>query len=85
MSPVNCQTMHYALADGYQSAAHPISPKRLVHATAYVVEDHGRWHARFACRRPSLDLWVDHEPDAEEPTVEPVMLTHFIGPNNTLM
>jgi hypothetical protein len=48
------------------------------------VEDYGS-HARFISPRKSLDAWLERDPEAGESMVEHVMLTHFIGPNTTLL
>ena len=75
--------MHDVFVDGFQSAR-PNSANRVVHTNVYVVVDHGQ-HARFASPKPSLNPWPDHDPDPEEPMVEPAMLTHFTEANNTLL
>ena len=83
--PVNWKIMHDAFLDGYHiKFAHPNSANRVVHTNVAVVEDHGR-HARFASPRKSLDAWLEKDPEPGEPMAEHVMLTHFLGPNNTLL
>jgi phenylpropionate dioxygenase-like ring-hydroxylating dioxygenase large terminal subunit len=83
--PVNWKVMHDAFLDGYHiKFAHPNSAGRVVHTNTYVVEDFGN-HARFISPRKSLDGWLDRDPTSDENLVEHVMLTHFIGPNCTLL
>lgn len=83
--PANWKIMHDAFLDGYHiKFAHPNSAGKLIHTNTYVVEDYGN-HARFISPRKSLDAWLDRDPDADESMVEHVMLTHFIGPNTTLL
>lgn len=82
---VNWKIMHDAFLDGYHiKFAHPQSANRMVHTNIYVVEDHGS-HARFASPRKTLDAWLDHDPGPDDPMADHVMLTHFLGPNNTLL
>ena len=77
--------MHDAFLDGYHiKFAHPNSAGRVIHTNTYVVEDYER-HARFISPRKSLDGWLEHDPGEDEQMVEHVMLTHFIGPNCTLL
>src|SRR3954468_1524402 len=83
--PVNWKIMHDAFLDGYHiKFAPPNSAGRVVHTNTYVIEDYER-HARFISPRKSLDAWLDHDPADDEPMVNHVMLTHFIGPNCTLL
>lgn len=83
--PANWKIMHDAFLDGYHiKFAHPNSAGKLIHSNTYVVEDYGS-HARFISPRKSLDAWLDRDPDEDESMVEHVMLTHFIGPNTTLL
>jgi phenylpropionate dioxygenase-like ring-hydroxylating dioxygenase large terminal subunit len=83
--PVNWKVMHDAFLDGYHiKFAHPNSAARVVHTNTYVVEDYER-HARFISPRKSLDAWLDRDPEPGESMVEHVMLTHFLGPNCTLL
>jgi phenylpropionate dioxygenase-like ring-hydroxylating dioxygenase large terminal subunit len=85
VEPVNWKIMHDAFLDGYHiKFAHPNSAARVVHSNTYVVEDYGR-HARFTSPRKSLDQWLDHDPDPDEPMLGHVMMAHFIGPNATLL
>lgn len=83
--PVNWKIMHDAFLDGYHiKFAHPASAGRVIHTNTYVVEDHGR-HCRFASPRKSLDRWLDADPEPDEPMLGHVMITHFLGPNCTLL
>jgi phenylpropionate dioxygenase-like ring-hydroxylating dioxygenase large terminal subunit len=83
--PVNWKIMHDAFLDGYHiKFAHPNSAGRVVHTNIYVVEDYQR-HARFISPRKSLDAFLEQDPDPDEPMVQHVMLTHFLGPNCTLL
>ena len=83
--PVNWKIMHDAFLDGYHiKFAHPNSAARVVHTNTYVVEDFGS-HARFISPRRSLDAWLERDPTPDEDMVNHVMLTHFIGPNCTLL
>jgi len=83
--PVNWKIMHDAFLDGYHiKFAHPQSAAKVIHTNTYVVENYGN-HARFISPRKSLDAWLDHDPADDEPMVEHVMLTHFLGPNTTLL
>jgi phenylpropionate dioxygenase-like ring-hydroxylating dioxygenase large terminal subunit len=83
--PTNWKIMHDAFLDGYHiKFAHPNSAGRVVHTNTYVVEDYQR-HARFISPRKSLDAWLERDPGEDEEMVEHVMLTHFIGPNCTLL
>jgi hypothetical protein len=83
--PVNWKIMHDAFLDGYHiKFADPTTANSVVHTNIDVIEDHGR-HARFASPRKSLDAWLDRDPLPDEPMAEHVMLSHFIGPNNTLL
>jgi phenylpropionate dioxygenase-like ring-hydroxylating dioxygenase large terminal subunit len=85
VEPVNWKVMHDAFLDGYHiKFAHPNSAARVIHSNTYVVEDYGR-HARFTSPRRSLDQWLDHDPDPDEPMLGHVMMAHFIGPNATLL
>ena len=83
--PVNWKILHDAFLDGYHiKFAHPNSAGRIIHSNTYVVEDYAR-HTRFISPRKSLDAWLDHDPEEGESMVEHVMLTHFLGPNCTLL
>jgi phenylpropionate dioxygenase-like ring-hydroxylating dioxygenase large terminal subunit len=83
--PVNWKVMHDAFLDGYHiKFAHPQTAGRQIHTNTYVFEDFGR-HCRFASARKSLDRWLTADPDANEPMAEHVILSHFIGPNCTLL
>jgi phenylpropionate dioxygenase-like ring-hydroxylating dioxygenase large terminal subunit len=83
--PTNWKIMHDAFLDGYHiKFAHPNSAGRVIHTNTYVVEDYER-HARFISPRKSLDAWLERDPGEDEEMVEHVMLTHFIGPNCTLL
>lgn len=83
--PVNWKIMHDAFLDGYHiKFVHPKSAGRLIHTNTYVIEDQGR-HCRFASPRKSLDQWLDGDPPPGEPMAGHIMLSHFIGPNCTLL
>jgi phenylpropionate dioxygenase-like ring-hydroxylating dioxygenase large terminal subunit len=83
--PANWKILHDAFLDGYHiKFAHPSSAARVIHTNTYVVEDFGR-HCRFASPRKSLDAWLDRDPDPDEPMLRHVMMTHFLGPNCTLL
>jgi phenylpropionate dioxygenase-like ring-hydroxylating dioxygenase large terminal subunit len=83
--PANWKILHDAFLDGYHiKFAHPASAGRVIHTNTYVVEDFGP-HCRFASPRKSLDRWLDRDPDPGEPMLGHVMITHFVGPNCTLL
>ena len=83
--PVNWKIMHDAFLDGYHiKFVHPNSAGRQIHTNTYVIEDHGR-HCRFASPRKSLDRWLESDPSDDEPMAGHIMLSHFIGPNCTLL
>lgn len=83
--PANWKIMHDAFLDGYHiKFAHPATAGRQVHTNTYVVEDFGR-HCRFASPRKSLDQWLGRDPGPDEPMLGHVMITHFLGPNCTLL
>ncbi len=84
--PVNWKIMHDAFLDGYHiKYAHPNSAGRLIHTNVYTVEDFGH-HARFGSPRKSLDEWMERDPDLDTEWLLPhVMVTHFVGPNCTLL
>ena len=83
--PANWKIMHDAFLDGYHiKFAHPNSAARVIHTNTYVVQDYGR-HCRFSSPRKSLDRWLDHDPEPDEPMLGHVMMTHFLGPNCTLL
>lgn len=83
--PVNWKIMHDAFLDGYHiKFVHPNSAARQIHTNTYVIEDQGR-HCRFASPRKSLDRWLETDPADGEPMAPHVMLSHFIGPNCTLL
>jgi len=83
--PVNWKIMHDAFLDGYHiKFVHPNSAARYIHTNTYVIEDEGR-HCRFASPRKSLDRWLDTDPPAGEAMAEHIILSHFIGPNCTLL
>jgi phenylpropionate dioxygenase-like ring-hydroxylating dioxygenase large terminal subunit len=85
VEPVNWKIMHDAFLDGYHiKFAHPRSAGKYVHTNTYVVEDYGR-HCRFASPRKSLDAWLEQDPTDDETMAEHVMLSHFVGPNVTLL
>lgn len=84
--PVNWKILHDAFLDGYHiKYAHPQSAGKLIHTNIYTVEDFGH-HARFGSPRKSLDAWLDRDPDLSTEWLLPhVMVTHFVGPNTTLL
>ena len=83
--PVNWKIMHDAFLDGYHiKFVHPNSAGRLIHTNTYVIDDQGR-HCRFASPRKSLDRWLEADPPPTEPMAGHIMLSHFIGPNCTLL
>jgi phenylpropionate dioxygenase-like ring-hydroxylating dioxygenase large terminal subunit len=82
--PANWKVLHDAFLDGYHiKFAHPRSAGKYIHTNIYAVDDYGS-HARFASPRKSLDQWLDDEP-GEEPLSAHMTLSHFVGPNCTLL
>jgi phenylpropionate dioxygenase-like ring-hydroxylating dioxygenase large terminal subunit len=82
--PANWKVLHDAFLDGYHiKFAHPLSAGKHIHTNVYAVDDYGS-HARFASPRKSLDRWLDDEP-GDEPLSWHMTLSHFVGPNCTLL
>jgi phenylpropionate dioxygenase-like ring-hydroxylating dioxygenase large terminal subunit len=82
---VNWKVMQDAFLDGYHIPfVHTRSANRVVRSNTYVMEDFGR-HVRFCSPRRSFEQWRTADPEPGTPMEEHLMLTHYVGPNCTLL